>query len=919
MKRVETKLNGITTTSACKDGDFISLVNLRGKNGALRPVTPRKILTEKKIPRQYDIVFIHRNSEYENWIGVINDTGESSVFLIRDNPQDPLLITKIEGVSTGGITGVEQIGNTLSLITSDEIYYLLFQSGVYRSLGVLPEIPVISLQTGNVESDTLSFFGAYGLTNPHFNADTIEMLIDGLVHKTIDLSVNGGSRYVWPSGSSPTITNNPAKGPRLFDACFIQYAFRLFDGTLAKYSPPLLVMPGHAIFDTKKINIYINDGEYKSDGVIDADQDYNNISMTSVTVEGYRIDMAYDLTDLTPWNDIIQSVDIFMSKPLGISKTEGNIKKIVSMFPDLTHNSIPDDNYIANNINLIDSVSAEAEYNIKNPAPFFFVKSLDPGVAKNFGEAYFPTSSDDQLRIESLENQEAMPVADFSNHKQGARLSYVYNNRLHIANIKTTFFKGYDIRYFLWHGPYNGVEKNDQNWGSSGTNERVTGIKIQTAKTKGNVYTKVSTDFLFTGAFISYPDVRAKELSLYEKVQNKFITYARWPLTPHDSLNVAYYISPALKPATGHHNSGHELPTSDDLGGNITLMEYNKIKVSAPDNPLVFPVINTYTVGDGTILAMATNLMRTADWNYGQYPLYVFTTEGVWAMNVGSGEVVYSTSSPVLTDTPVSRVVCSTPYGVVFISKRGLMCINGGAVEFISPQLEEAPETIDIKMPTSIVEVSPGVTMVKHHANGVILHYNNTQQALNKYLEGVDNILYDPYESELIICNTGLDFNYVFNIPGKHYYQSTEVIKQVVKNAFPDLFVMNGTTLKDYGAAQSDKAHVSFITRPLSFGTDDIKQLDRLILRGIFYDVTNPQETKESLIVIGRSNDGVNFKTARGRILNPANYKDIDSGLLSRNKFRWFMLSFGAVLKDKSKIFLIKSMVGVEYTNEKMR
>jgi hypothetical protein len=89
--------------------------------------------------------------------------------------------------------------------------------------------------------------------------------------------------------------------------------------------------------------------------------------------------------------------------------------------------------------------------------------------------------------------------------------------------------------------------------------------------------------------------------------------------------------------------------------------------------------------------------------NYGRHPRFVFATDGVWTLNVGDGETVYATlSSSASEEVPVSGTVCGTPYGVAFVSRRGLMLINGRTVEFLSPQLEQQPPPLALEMPTRL-------------------------------------------------------------------------------------------------------------------------------------------------------------------------------------------------------------------------
>jgi hypothetical protein len=345
----------------------------------------------------------------------------------------------------------------------------------------------------------------------------------------------------------------------------------------------------------------------------------------------------------------------------------------------------------------------------------------------------------------------------------------------------------------------------------------------------------------------------------------------------------------------------------------VILREPNKIKVSELNNPFLFPNANAYQVGDGAILALATNAMNVSDQNYGQHPLFVFTTRGVWTLNVGTGEVVYTTtSSPTSEEIPVSGIVCETPYGVVFISRRGLIMINGRATEFLSPQLEQPALILTVEEPVQ--------------AAGVI--FIPPTESFKEYLSGIRLMAYNPHESELIVCGGDPAYQYVYGLPSRAFYRSDERIDVVVRNAYPELYVTEHAswgfgddhdTLKDYGRSETPHARVGLTLRPLQLGTSDVKKLDRMILRGLLYDLDNPETDKKALFLIHHSQDGAAFTMTRGLTRNPGGYKNIDMGLMARSKFRYFLFSFGGMLHEKSRIYLLESMVGKEYSNEKMR
>ena len=91
--------------------------------------------------------------------------------------------------------------------------------------------------------------------------------------------------------------------------------------------------------------------------------------------------------------------------------------------------------------------------------------------------------------------------------------------------------------------------------------------------------------------------------------------------------------------------------------------------------------------------------MRISEGQFGQFPLYILTTENIYALNVGQ-EVLYTTQSPVSNESPTSDVICQTPFGVIFIGKRGLYVINGQQVELLTPFLETIPDNIQLSLPS---------------------------------------------------------------------------------------------------------------------------------------------------------------------------------------------------------------------------
>lgn len=851
MQRIQTPISGVSINSNYTEGECISLVNLRYKHGSLHPVAPRKVM--QTLSRKYDIIVVHKNSGYENWIGVTISSGSSSVYNNIRNSGSAELIQTIPDV----ISSVQQIGNTLSLISDSNIYYMFYKDKSYKFLGKLPDLlPIKFSTTPFAETENHLVEVKYNELYPEnsINKENFE-------NATLGLVAEAYRRFKSNSGI------------HLYDAHFIRYAYRLFDGSLIKHSPPILLMP-------EKV--------YSQMKILNATTDHNYVLSDSfVQVYGYKTFLNYNYESLTDWKDIITSIDIFLSPPIGASP-DGYIKPLI-LFPGSE-----------TLVSLTGAMRPEAIANAKNNSTFYFVKALQNG-SSSLGDE-FPANKEDEANLENLLYQELMSLDSFSHHAYGAKTSLVYNNRLHLANTQTLFFNGFKPEFFQWNGNrYNGGGK------PAGTVSKIAiGVEIVTDSTVQNmIYSlsdKNSFEKLYTSAFLSYPDPRARKMSFYEITGSSWRLVREIKLIPHDFLNIAYYLNHNMLSFVADKDTSVLAP---DTSEKVILFEENKIRVSLLNNPMNFSYNNTYQAGNEDILALATNVMNVSDRNFGTYPLYIFTTQGIFTMQVGSGEVVYSSITPTSSiEVPISAVVCPTPYGVAFVGRRGVFMINGDQTALITPQLEMSPAPFNIQTHPNL--------------DGVILNYS---VPFVNYIKSIDKIIYNPHENELIIVNNQHSFNYVIAFDTNTIYQSTEKISFEVKNTYPNLIVVNNLNLVDYSLSGSPDTHVSIMLRPLSFGTLDIKKLDRVILRAQLHNLDRVNN-KDSVIIVHHSNDNINFEATRGLTIPPPDgqgLRDYDMGLFTRTKYRWYMFAFGAVIDEKSIISFLETNVEKEYDNDKMR
>lgn len=114
----------------------------------------------------------------------------------------------------------------------------------------------------------------------------------------------------------------------------------------------------------------------------------------------------------------------------------------------------------------------------------------------------------------------------------------------------------------------------------------------------------------------------------------------------------------------------------------------NRVVQSEVYNPFVFPAELSSELGSGEIVGMAAATDALSEGQFGTFPMYLFTSEGVWALSVGSDGKF---SSPQV----VCRDVCINPdsivqldKSVVFATDKGVMLLEGRQPKLLSGALD---------------------------------------------------------------------------------------------------------------------------------------------------------------------------------------------------------------------------------------
>ncbi len=309
---------------------------------------------------------------------------------------------------------------------------------------------------------------------------------------------------------------------------------------------------------------------------------------------------------------------------------------------------------------------------------------------------------------------------------------------------------------------------------------------------------------------------------------NKYYTYK---LTASKNANFSYWINTDLKPQTVFSLSGSNFDIIPPESNREQVYQ-NAMKVSEVNNPFTFPVQNTYQVGNGSITGIASNTIALSTGQFGEFPLYVFTTDGIWAMYVGGAEVNYTSSRP------VSREVCNNPKsikaidtGVVFSTAKGIMVIAGSSTKELSEPIEGAVFDID--------KLSLFKKALNHDKLTTLLS-EVTGEDIHDYIASA-NVGYNYIESEIWFTNPlKSSYSYVFSKGLWYKVKQTgnrfvdDYPKQYLLTSTGDLVDIASEVLitVSEGKERAASQQIMLLTRPLKFGDVEFKQMLTAIMRG---------------------------------------------------------------------------------------
>ena len=754
-------MSNVPNNLLCSDDSCSEVVGLTSENGEMRPIQKAKKVFD--VPSGTNkMLYVHQlqNKKVYIYLSLLHTEGYADIvqidYIVNHESGTSVYLTQlgnVEYVNPDDVK-VESIGNTLIVSSGKEIKYFLWKGSYYDSLGnKIPEPQVKFWLGGDIEEHVESTLSSEVINQSSYN----------------NLSIKTDKEEDWNNvvyGDFYKLLNKVNQKKAFFSPFFALAALEMYDGSYYMATSPVALYPNFAVTFCSKIH---------------------HGSEMQTKMRAYELHFSQS-TNYDSWSDIVKNVTIFV--------TEGINPCDMSQDADLTNvgasnststgflqaagtrtqftlytNEESDGTYVYKVLN--SKTDADIVKEMSELSVFYKLCDVGTIIHSSRSTAKFITAH----TIENITVQTRLDVdgGEYFDHTQRfGETIYSYNGRLHIANIRRSFFDGFE--QFI-------SKDNNTTHTVSVAIETPMGTKIVS---KSGVTGSV-------GHYFYYPDPRAKYVKIATQGESDIVLF----LEEHSGLNGAYCIKSPLVTLTS--DTGATFPSTNLFTGDYELLP-NKVMVSEVDNPFVFRARGYNTVGKGEVVAITSNTSALSEGQFGQFPLLAFATDGIWALGTNSTGT-YSTIAP------MSREVCNnaksvtqTDSAVFFTSEKGLMVVVGSQVKCVSEQMNG-----------------------KHDSWGA--NNDHPEVTFKEFLEDCF-IAYDYRDSMLWVANDTYDYTcYVYNIKAGTWamVDVTNTIKAVISD-YPDTLLQDdaGHILSLLSRKDQNKDTGSYgasiTTRPMKFG-----------------------------------------------------------------------------------------------------
>ena len=915
--------------------------NLELHDGALRPA----IVSGTKLSQSLTVngtvaklMYVHETGNYRHLIAIVS----SSVYWFKQDGTlgSPSPIKSL--YNQASVRSIDSIGNTLVIVATDGIHYALWKDSAYKYLGQKPPFVDISFtlsmddepeeyDLGGVEADgsKYGFYDAFQQTT--YESGELYNMVSGTNWTNGDICVN--VKEDKQSDLTQSIyallnrTNNLiARKGRFYANFFVRYCYRMFDGSMIMHSAPVfmpVMVPNNyhvsastVCFSGDSTAATISLKEDLNFHRVDANGETKNVNISKATFHyhprntalRYLMDGTSDVANLKEWNDIIKSIDVFITPPITNIDTTEKISNIIVakrayglergfISPEIWAVASSD---LKIGLAVVDfpTISDDSYRNkLKNSSAFYKICSLK--VSELTVSTAIRDLPVDKVAIYQTALQEQMKD-DYKTHNYlFANGSYVYNHRLNLYGVKERLFDGFTKRSMF---PYS------MRLFDTDPLLRIKKIVTVLNTTSGKKYAEMGTSYvecilepaMITNLCKFYPDSRAEKMVIFTATSSGTEYIYAFDLEACEELNGAMHLGTFENDGS---DASNYLISSFSYSVDDVVDMSNKIYTSESDNAFYFPLNGINTVGIGTIQGIASTTRALSQGQFGQYPLMAFSTDGIWAMEISS-QGTYSSIHP------ISREVCSNTKSITQLVQSVIFSTNRSLSKIVESQVASMSDTLD----------GPGFSIANNL--GKFLNYFNdaegddsatkTVKSQMRQLIGFTSspidffqecqVIYDYKNSRIFCLNVSESAKAASADTVALCYSvkddawSTFIIKNVLTalNSYPHPYIQfrdGSVTMLDKGYDYDDETmyHGILVSRTLKFDEDNVPDA----VTGYIHSLTSG--TVPVMWLYG-SNDNQNWHYL-GRV------GGMKSSYMASRSYRFFRIALYLRMKSKNQYF----------------
>ena len=781
----EVKFQGLSHSPSdydCQDGELATCLNLINEDGALKPIaTPVVAESNITIPDGASIKFVHKVAHKGNIHSHYIIEEESGWYWVEKEGDGT---THTLDIGDAEINNVCAIGNILCFINDRSTVYAYWKDGVYKIFNYSDFDFSVRLYGSDTTSDK-TYKGTLTVEEMKRSFVNTNSTDSDAVYFT-RTNAEGTSTVFYAVDTKANLELESLGRSWFKYTVFGIAALKLYDGSYVKTSSLFSIGSGTT---PDKLTFDMNTGGDK-------------IPTIEGTLSFFKMSAMANVNNSSIY-DLIEGVDIFLTEcvPEVALDKEYEIDE---------YGTDPGYTGQAGNVTINKCSTTEMAKKLDDLV-FYKVLSIKKGDFYTYKDLTRP-----------YKTEETLALASSPNISFGGKVSYCYNNRLHLCNTTKQLARMIIVTANEAFDPdptyYDCIVKIENYGNNIGTIYHKTTFPIRCNRVISIPLTNISATF--------YIKVNSNTYYCYKP---SFVT------SENNNLSLCfssknYVDKESFEEITQSiwETMYNNYTNNKDVGFD---RQRNIVKVSEAENPFVFPAKNTVQVGTSSIKALSSNTRPISEGQFGEAPLYAFTDEGVWMLMTGS-EGTYDARQP------VSRDICNNTDGilqiddaVLFPTEHGIIMQQGRESSCITEQLDDYPFDY--------------MQLYKYDYSKKVLIVNNTTENKVKYVRfrkflysdngsSAAKMIYDYYDNRIILFNPDYEYAYVYSLKSKLWGTMENVFKDKI-DIYPEPYAINksGNIVNVHVEDPTDDQTYFLCSRPLTLGEKDIyKTLFTCITRG---------------------------------------------------------------------------------------